>query len=80
MEIPVLTGSPWSHAVLRTGCGRPWLSQEPDLGLLLCVAGISLEGRHWKAWEKSEDVFSELPGWEKSMFGAEMDEGANFGS
>lgn len=33
------------------------------------VAGFSLEGRHWKACEKSEDVLSGLPEWEKSMFG-----------
>lgn len=40
----------------------------------------ALESLEAGACKKSEDVLSGLPGWEKSMFGGEMDEGADFGS
>lgn len=42
--------------------------------------GEALESLEAGACKKSEDVLSGLPGWEKSMFGGEMDEGADFGS
>lgn len=42
--------------------------------------GEALESLEAGTCKKSEDVLSGLPGWENSMFGGEMDEGANFGS
>lgn len=42
--------------------------------------GEALKSLEAGACKKSEDVLLGLPGWEKSMFGGEMDEGADFGS
>lgn len=40
----------------------------------------ALESLESGACKKSGDVLSRLPGWQESVFGGEMDEGANFGS
>lgn len=68
MEIPSAHHFPSVHrgagsrgtAVVRgTGCGRLRLNQEPDSGLVLCVAGFSLQGRRCKAtpgsWSLQEE-------------------------
>lgn len=47
---------------------------------LCCWVFFEGEALEAGACKKSEDVLSGLPGWEKSMFGGEMDEGADFGS
>lgn len=84
-------GDPSAHSIPLEPCcawNRVWVTvAQPgtEIGVVAFCCWVffgeeAVESLEAGACKKSEDVFSGLPGWEKSMFGGEMDEGANFGS